>query len=313
MEQIPDIFDVIIIGGGPAGMSAAVWCCDLGLTSVVLEKEPKLGGQLDKIYGPVTNYLGVRAENGAVLRDIFANQASAAGAFIRTMVNVETFKGSELTVILDDGTMIVGRAIIVATGVRRRKLGIPGESEFAGRGVLESGAAVRGQLKGKRVVIAGGGDAAFENAIMLGEDAELVTLLHRSSRFSARPEFVSQVRRHSRVNVIENVTLSMITGNEAVEAVEYTDAVTGETTAIAADAVLIRIGVIPNTELLPAEIRLDDGGYVVVDRSCATNLPFVFAVGDVANPQAPTISGAAGDAATAVKAAYRLLAASKRL
>ena len=313
MDQIPEKFDVIIVGGGPAGMSAAVWCSDLGMTSVVLEKAKELGGQLNKIHAPITNYLGVTAENGGAIRDVFADQLSGIEDRVRTDINVMAIDPYKLAATLDDGTIIFGGAIVIATGVRRRQLGVPGEREFAGRGVLESGASSRGNLSGKRVVIAGGGDAAFENAIILGEDAELVTLLHRRSKFSARSEFVSRVRNHTRVNIVQDVILSKIIGNEAVEAVEYTDIITGETTSIAADAVLIRIGVVPNTEILPREIDCDSRGYLVVDRSCMTNIPFVFAVGDVSNHIAPTINGAAGDAATAVKAAYRLLAASKRL
>ena len=313
MDQIPEKFDVIIVGGGPAGMSAAVWCSDLGMTSVVLEKARELGGQLNKIHAPITNYLGVCAENGRAIRDVFAGQISGIEDRVRTGTNVIAIDPYNLTVTLDDGKTIIGGAIVIATGVRRRQLSIPGEREFAGRGVLESGAAARGQLSGKRVVIAGGGDAAFENAIILGEDAKLVTLLHRSSNFSARTEFVSQVRDHPKVNIIPDVTMSKIIGKEAVEAVEYTDRVTGETTEVAADAVLIRIGVVPNTDLLPNEIVLDGHGYIVVDRSCMTNIPLVFAVGDVSNPIGPTINGAAGDAATAVKAAYRLLAESKTI
>lgn len=313
MDQIREKFDVIIIGGGVAGMSAAIWCSDLGLRSVILEKEPQLGGQLRKIYDPVTNYVGVRAENGTVLRDLIADQLAGAGAIIRTVESVEMINPREMTVSIGDGTTLAGRAIIVATGVRRRRLGVPGEREFAGRGVLESGAAARGLLTGKRVVVVGGGDAAFENANILAEDAELVTLLHRRSDFSARSEFLSRARKHPKIKIVQDVKLSKIFGNDAVEGVEHVHAITGEANTIAADAVLIRIGVVPNSENAPSEICLDDKGYFVVDRYCMTNIPLVFAVGDVAKPIAPTINGAAGDAATAVKAAYSLLASSKQL
>ncbi|MBK7933676.1 MAG: FAD-dependent oxidoreductase [Acidobacteria bacterium] len=311
MEHSPKIFDVIIIGGGPAGMAAAVWCADLGLTSIVLEKGKSLGGQLSKIHDPITNYVGINTKNGIELRDIFAGRLSETRTLISSPAEVVSIDPHGLTVQLADGAIVSGRAIFIATGVSRRRLGIAGETEFSGRGILESGAASREIVKGKDVVIVGGGDAAFENAVMLSEHARQVTLLHRSNTFSARSEFTSIVQNAPNVKIIGGVELSKITGGDAVEAIEYTDLRTRETSTMRADALLIRVGVMPNSNILPHEIDLDDRGYVITGRTCMTNIPFVFAVGDISNPSAPTINGAVGDAATAAKAAYRLLAASK--
>lgn len=313
MEQSPRIFDVIIIGSGPAGMAAAVWCADLGLNSIILEKANDLGGQLLRIYDPVTNYVGIKTQNGIELRDIFAGRLSETETIISSPSEVVSIDPHGLTVQLAEGAIVAGRAIFIATGVSRRRLGIAGKTEFAGRGILESGAASREIVKGKNVVIVGGGDAAFENAVMLSEHARQVTLLHRSHKFSARSEFVSIAQRAPNVTLIGGVELTNITGGDVLEEVEYTDVLTRETSTMRADALLVRIGVVPNSKMLPHDIDLDDRGYVITDRTCMTNIPFVFAVGDISDPSAPTINGAAGDAATAAKAAYRLLAASKEL
>lgn len=300
-------YDVLIIGGGPAGLSAAIWCSDLALTSIVIEKEADLGGQLLKTYNPIVNYLGVSTANGPEMRDFFARHVASGESVMRMSAEVATLDTVRLTATLADGEIVSGRSIIIAAGVRRRRLGIPGEAEFVGRGILDSGSASRELVADKKVVIVGGGDAAFENALLLSENARSVTLLHRSGNFAARREFVDQVGRDPRIKVVENVKLTRVLGNKSVEAVEYSDIDSGQTRSIPADALLIRVGVEPNNRFLPPEIGLDEGGYVITDRSCMTNCERIFAVGDLANPLAPTISGAAGDAATAVKVIYRLL------
>ncbi len=306
-------YDLLIIGGGPGGMAAALWCSDLGLSSIVIEKEAELGGQLLKTYNPILNYIGVSTANGRQMRDIFAGHVALGDSLVPTSGEVARIDTTSLTATFVDGTIVGGRAIIIATGVRRRRLGIPGETEFVGRGILDSGVASCEIVKGKQVVIVGGGDAAFENALVLSENARSVTLLHRSGNFAARREFIEQVRRDTRIKIIENVCLTGVKGDTSVESVEYMELDSDQTEVIPADALLIRIGVEPNNCFLPPEIGLDHRGYVITNKLCMTNQHLIFAIGDIANPLAPTISGAAGDAATAVKAAYHLLEASKTL
>ena len=182
-------FDVIIAGGGPAGLSALLWCADLGLDAILLEKEAEFGGQLLLTHNAIQNYLGVAAANGRELRDIFlrhlenANLARLAGAAI---ANADL---SQKTLTLADGTEYSGRAIIIATGVRRRKLRVPGEEKFHGKGILESGKQAADAMHGKTVVIVGGGDAALENALIISETARKVVVVHRRPDLTARDEF----------------------------------------------------------------------------------------------------------------------------
>lgn len=302
MTEKSEHFDVIIIGGGPAGLSAALWSADLGLNAILVEKEGELGGQLLLTFNAIKNYLGVEAANGRELRDRFLQHIENLEVKRLTRASVATADLAARSIGLENGRTILGRAIIIATGVRRRRLGIPGEVEFRGRGILESGVRDRAEVAGKRVVIIGGGDAALENALMLTETAAKVVVIHRRDEFSARSEFVESARNDPKVEFAFDSQVTAISGDRSVEAVEITNANTGERSKIAADAVLIRIGVVPNTELFRGQVDMDDAGYIVTTQDCATSLPGIYAAGDVANPRSLTISTAVGSAATAINA-----------
>ncbi len=311
MKEPPKVYDVVIIGGGPAGLSAAIWCADLGLASISIEKESEFGGQLLSIYNPILNYPAAQAANGRELADAFIRSANNF-VFERTTGEAVAIDPASLLVELNDGRSVSGKAIVLATGVARRRLGIPGETEFQGKGIqgkgiLISGAKERDRVAGKRVVIIGGGDAAMENAVMLGEHAEKVFVVHRQAEFTARDEFMSEARRNDRIEFITDATVESIEGGDYVERVNVRQNSTGEPWAIDADNVLIRIGVEPNSGFIRSMVELDPVGYIKVNTSAETSVPGIYAVGDVANPISPTISTAAGTAATAAKAIFKLL------
>lgn len=291
-------FEVLILGGGPAGIAAQLWCEDLGITSLLLEREPELGGQLLRTYAPIGNYPGVSAANGIELRDLFVRRLKHPS---HTTAAIVTADLTRKMIVLEDGTEYSGRGIIIATGVRRRELGIPGEREFIGRGILESGAKQQREVAGKAVMIVGGGDAALENALILAERAALVRIIHRRDKLAARAEFVDRAVAHPKIEILTNTRATSIRGGEQLEAVEIEDIASGVRRSVEADNMLIRIGVVPNTELFRGQVELDARGYVVVDRNCATSLAGVFGAGDVASPSAPTIAAAVGQASIAVK------------
>ena len=297
-------FDVMIAGGGPAGLSALLWCADLGLNAILLEKESEFGGQLLRTYNPIQNYLGVTASNGRELRDIFLHQIQNSKLHRLTGADIVEADLSNTTLTLADGTRYSGSAVIIATGVRRRKLTVPGEEEFRGHGVLESGAKEAHAMSGRTVVIVGGGDAALENALIFSKTADKVVVVHRRGKFSARNEFTFLAEKSKNINFCFDSQIIRIIGKENVEAVELTHLISGEISELQTDAVLIRIGVEPNTELFRGQIGLEQGGYITIDANCATSIPGIFAVGDVAKPLAPTISVAVGDGAAAVKAIF---------
>lgn len=296
--------DVIIIGGGPAGLSTALWCAELGLQARVIECRAEFGGQLLRIFGRITNYLGCEAQSGLHLRDRFLEHAASI-EFERSLGSgVAMVDLSSKKIKLADGSADQARTLVIATGVRRRKLNIPGEDTFQGRGILKSGLDEKNLVAGKRVVIVGGGDAALENAALLAPVAERVTIIHRREGFSARSEFVEAIAHFGNVECVFNSVVTEIKGDEMVESVTLRGS---ESVEINADAVLIRIGVRPNSDLFRDKLVLDRFGYLVVDRDCKTSVAGVFAVGDVANPISPTISTAVGMGATAAKSIVEML------
>jgi thioredoxin reductase (NADPH) len=295
------MLDVIIIGAGPAGLSAALWCDELGLDTLVLEQEGEVGGQLLWTYNAIENYLGARAKDGRELRDLFLGQIEGGDFDLWTAASIESVDLRAKRITLRSGEELRAISIIIAAGVRRRRLGIPGEAELAGRGVVESGTRDRATLAGKDVCIVGGGDAAAENALMLAEVCPTVTMVHRGKKLRARAEFAERLRADHRITVFTESTVQRIIGEREVEAVEILRAHAIKPFQMAVRGVLVRIGVEPNTELFRDQVHVDERGFIVVTGEQETSVGNVFAVGDVSNPLAPTISGATGAGATAAK------------
>jgi len=295
------VHDVIIIGAGPAGISAALWCDELGLDTLVLEQAEQIGGQLHNVHNPITNHLGVKTNNGAEFIERFAADVADADFDLWTGVAIDQIDLTAKRISLRSGEELKTIAIMIATGVRRRSLGIPGESEFVGKGIMESGKRDRDLFIGKDVCVVGGGDAAAENALLLSDGCATVTLVHRAKRLRARREMVEQLQTNHCVTVFTESVVTRIIGNEEVEAVEVQRKDGLKPFQIAVKGVLIRIGVEPNTELFRDQLQLDEQRYIVTDSRHETNVPMVFAVGDVSNPLAPTISSAVGAGATAAK------------
>ena len=296
----PSKFDVAIIGGGPAGMSAALWCVETGLTVALIEGE-RLGGQLNIIHNPIKNYIGSVAANGAEMSSKFISSLESLPMERVIGIPAESVDFGARIVTLIDGRSFEWRSLVIATGVRRRQLSIPGEAEFFGRGVMISGVGEKQKAIGKNLVIVGGGDAAVENALILSEIAAKVLLVHRRSHLSARQPFVGEARLRPNIQFLFDTTVTAIEGTKQVTEVVVNDQVRNLKSIIATDLVLVRIGVVPNSELASHCVETDDRGYIVVNANGETSTAGVFAVGDVANPRSPTISTATGTAATAVK------------
>jgi thioredoxin reductase (NADPH) len=293
--------DVLIIGAGPAGLAAALWCDDLGLDTLVLEQGESVGGQLLSIYNPIENYAGVNVKNGREFLGLLSEKLEAADFDLWTSTTIESVDLKTKRVVLESGEHLQSISIIIAAGVRRRQLGIPGETEFVGRGILESATRDREQLAGKDVCIVGGGDAAAENALLLADICPTVTLVHRGRTLKARREFTEQMVGHHSITIFPESVVTRILGNTQVEAVEILRKDALKPFQMAVQGVLVRIGVEPNTELFREQINLNEQRYVVVNGEQETNVANVFAIGDVSNPLAPTISGATGAGATAAK------------
>lgn len=307
MNESEKNLDVIIIGGGAAGLSAALWCDELRLSALLLEKEAEFGGQLLWVYNAIENHLGVEAANGRELRDRFVRQTEKRRFVKRLRATVSATDLENKIVALESGEEFSARALIIATGVRRRKLGIEGEDIFAGKGIIESGKKDAAFTAGKNVLIVGGGDAALENALILAEVANKVFLVHRRKNFRGRTEFLEKVLNHSKIEIFTETIVRRIVGDETINTVEIENLETGKLSRLPVQSVLIRIGVEPNTEILRGKINLDAQGYIKIYGNCETSVKRVFAVGDAANPLAPTVSSAVGMGAAAAKVIYSLL------
>jgi thioredoxin reductase (NADPH) len=251
-------------------------------------------------HNPITNHLGVSTANGREMRDMFVRQLGNREFSLVTGTRVVQVDVDAKTACLEDGRTFEAEFLVLATGVSRRRLGIPGESEFAGKGVLESGVKAKAEVAGKRVVIVGGGDAAVENALILSEAAARVFLLHRRDEFTAQRQFLEALKSRSNVEVIVPAHVNSILGDEAVRTVEFTDA-TGEKISLQADNVLLRVGVNPNSDLFKSQVDTDSRGFVLIGSECETSVAGVFAAGDLTAPLSPTISSAVGHGATAAK------------
>ena len=295
------MYDVLIIGAGPSGLSAAYSCDELGLDTLVLEQNEEVGGQLLWIHNSIDNYLGVHADNGCDLRDRFVQQTKNCDFDLWTNVEIESVDLKAKRIALKSGEELQSIAIIVATGLRRRRLGIPGETEFQGRGIIESGARDRHQFAGKDVCVIGGGDAAAENALLLAEVCPTVTLVHRGKKMRARREYTEQLPTNHCVTIFPESRVHRIIGSDWVEAVEIERAGAIKPFQMAVQGVLIRIGFEPNTDFIRGQLEIDEQGYVIVGSQQETSVSNVFAIGDVANPLAPTIAGAVGAGSTAAK------------
>ena len=293
--------DVIIIGAGPAGLSTAFWCDELGLDTLVLEQAEEVGGQLHRVYNPIENYLGLKTRNGKELLDRFAADVDSAEFDLWTQTTITSVDLKAKRVSLASGEELQSIAIVIATGVRPRQLGVPGEKEFVGKGMIESAARDRQLFAGKDVCVVGGGDAAAENALLLAEVCPTVTLVHRGKKLRARHEFKQKLQAVHCITVFTESVLTRIIGEDDVVAVEIQRKQGLKPFQVAVRGVLIRIGVEPNTELFKGQLETDEKGFLAVNSRQETNVPMVFGVGDVANPLAPTISSATGAGATAAK------------
>ncbi|HEU4479547.1 MAG TPA: FAD-dependent oxidoreductase [Pyrinomonadaceae bacterium] len=293
--------DVLIIGAGPAGLATALWCDQLGLDVLVLERRTEIGGQLHSIYGPIENYPGLRAPDGKEFLKSFSAGSKDADFDLWTEVEIAKVDLPTKRVFLESGEELQAICIVIATGVRRRRLDIPGELEFIGKGIIESGARDRDLYAGKDVCVIGGGDAAVENALLLSEVCATVTLVNRGRKLRARREFTEQLGTNHCITVFKESVATRILGSSEVEAVEILRKDAIKPFQMAVKGVLVRIGVEPNSDFFGGQLEMDDQNYIVVSNKHETSITNVFAVGDISNPAAPTILSAAGAGATAAK------------
>ncbi|MDD2459215.1 MAG: FAD-dependent oxidoreductase [Eubacteriales bacterium] len=295
------IYDVIIIGGGPAGMTAAVYSLRKGMVTGLITRQ--VGGQMAETAG-IENYLGYTYINGVELADKFHDQVMQFGIDFENNTNVKTIKdGLIKEVILEDGRVFKTRTIIVASGKLPRKLNVPGEKELTGHGVAYCAICDAPFYKNKKVVVAGGGNSGIGAAIDLARIATHVTVVQRRDRLKADKILVDKLNQYHNVEILLGHAVKEIAGAGKVEAVIAENRETGERISIPADGIFVEVGSIPNSDLAKGLLDMNETDEIIIDEFGRTNKEGIFAAGDVTDVPYKQIIIACGDAAKAALSA----------
>ncbi len=298
-----ETYEVIIVGGGPAGLAAGLYCMRAALKTVLFEKG-LLGGQL-AISKEVENYPGVEGINGFELAEKMASHArSFRLPIVQQEVSAVTVGPDLHSVELANGDRIGASALILAAGGSVRKLGIPGEAEYLGTGVSYCATCDGFFFRDKSVVVVGGGDTAAEEALFLARLARKVHLVHRKGELRASKILQNRVMAEPRIEIIWNTVVTEIRGAAgAVNSVSLENIETGRRGELAAEGIFIFIGYSPNNRLIPPEVRMNEQGFVITDENCRTSVPGIFVAGDLRQKFANQIVIAAADGCIAALAA----------
>lgn len=302
--------DVLIIGGGPAGISAAVWCKRLGVECLLLEEQAQLGGQLFTIYNEIIDYPGIQAENGIEMQRKMVQHFIDMDCLheVNTKVISIDERSKTVKVKQQETEKEIGYTyLILATGSSQRRLGVPGEQQMIDRGEVYSASADGERLKGKRVALIGGGDRAFEGAHLLASKAKQVYLIHRSRHFKAREQYVEKVLSHPGIKVITDTEVTAIHGKHHVTSIDLKSK-NSECENLLVDAVLIRLGIAPNVELIKEKVTTTQSGLIVINEVHQSSNPSIYAIGDACTtPLFSSISSSAGQGAIVAKHVSSLL------
>ena len=289
------MYDVIIIGSGPAGLSASVYAVRDQLKTIVVEKIHFGTGQISES-DRIENYLGLYGENGYELGMKFREHALKLGVeFYEGEATKINFSNGSYIVNFKNGYYLKSRSLIYAAGANHLKLGVKGEDEFYGKGVSYCATCDGAFYKGKTVTVVGGGDTAFSYALLLSKIAEKVYLVHRRSVFRANKSLQKKLKAAVNVEFLLNSEIIEIMGSQKIKSINLIQNKTEKN--ILTDGIFIAIGIKPNTALLKNKVTLDDNGYIIADENGITSVPGLFAAGDVRKKRLRQIVTAVSDGA----------------
>lgn len=296
------MYDCLILGSGPAGLSAAVYAQRAGINALVIERVYRGAGQITESER-VDNYLGMYGENGYSMGAKFRNHADELGAeFYEGKVTGITVNSDEngvyYSVSLDDGKSFDGKTIVYALGTERRKLNVKGEAEYIGKGVSYCAVCDGAFYRNKTVAVAGGGDTALGDVLFLSRFAQKVYIIHRRSEFRANHALQEKVKALPNAEFILNANITEIRGEKKVTAVKILQQ--NEEKEIPVDGVFIAVGSTPNSELLRDLVGLDNNGYVKANEDGKTSESGIFAAGDVRTKKLRQVITAASDGANCI-------------
>lgn len=300
-----EIYDVVIIGSGPAGLAAAIYAERAELNAIVIEKNVVSGGQVLTTY-EVDNYPGVKGIGGYDLGMKFREHADSLGAeFVEDeVVRIET--EGDVKKVVCTGNTYETRTVIIATGASHRKLGIPGEEELAGMGVSYCATCDGAFFRGKTTAVVGGGDVAIEGAIFLARLCKKVYVVHRRDELRGAKSLQKKLFSLDNVEMVWDSVAERIEGENKVERLAVSNVKTGETRELELQGVFIAVGISPNSAAFEGTVEMENG-YIRAGEDCASSCPGIFAAGDVRTKGLRQIVTAVADGANAITAVERYL------
>lgn len=306
------MYDAVIVGGGPAGLSAAMYLARAKYKVLVLEKE-KIGGQIT-ITADVVNYPGVKSTSGKALTDTMHEQAEAFGAEFQIAEVLDLDLGEDVKVVHTTAGDIKVLSVVLALGANPRKVGFAGEKEFQGRGVAYCATCDGEFFSGMNIFVIGGGFAAVEESIFLTKYAKSVTICVRKDRFACAQTVADELKEHPKIKVLFNTEVVLANGPQLLSHAEFKNNKTGETWSYDSKdgesfGIFVFAGYVPNTGLVKGKVDLNEQGYVLTDENNQTNVPGVYAAGDVCIKNLRQVVTAVSDGAIAATAAEKVILA----
>ncbi len=300
------IYDVIILGSGPAGLSAAIYAQRAKLNTLVVEAKPLSGGQILDTY-EVDNYPGMKGSSGFELGMKFREHADALGVTFYTAQVQEVRNAGGWKEVVTDQNTLQAKSIILAMGANHRKLGVPGEEALSGMGVSYCATCDGAFFKGKTVAVVGGGDVALEDALFLARGCEKVYLIHRRDELRGAKILQEQVKQTENIQIIWNSVVKEIQGEGKVEKIVVHNNIEETDAQLEVQGIFIAVGIQPNSEVVKDIVELDEQGYVKALEDTETSQPGIFAAGDIRTKQLRQVITAAADGANAVTSVERYL------
>lgn len=305
MEEINTVYDVIVIGAGPGGLTAALYASRSNLKTLMLEKGIP-GGQMNNT-AEIENYSGFKSIMGPDLSMKMLEGATQFGAEhvygdVQEIVDKETVKE-----IITSDKKYLAKSVIISTGAEHKKLGVKGEAELNGRGVSYCAVCDGAFFRNKHVVVVGGGDSAVEEGAYLTQFADKVTIIHRRDKLRAQKILQDRAFKNEKVDFIWDSVVEEIVGDDKVTGVQIKNVKDGETSLIDADGVFIYIGLLPNSDEFRSLSITNEEGWIETDANMMTQVPGIFAIGDVRDTVLRQVATAVGDGSVAGNAAYQFV------
>lgn len=300
------LYDVIILGSGPAGLSAAIYAQRAKLNALVVEAKPLSGGQILDTY-EVDNYPGMKGMSGFELGMKFREHADALGVKFYTAQVQEVRNADGWKEVVTDQDTLQAKTVILAMGANHRKLGVPGEEALGGMGVSYCATCDGAFFKGKTVAVVGGGDVALEDALFLARGCEKVYLIHRREELRGAKILQEQVQQTGNIEILWNSVVKEIQGEGKVEKITVHNNIEETDSQLEVQGVFIAVGIQPNNEAVKDIVELDEQGYVKALEDTVTSQPGIFAAGDIRTKQLRQVITAAADGANAVTSVERFL------